>query len=80
MDRAAPNLPPDLVAAAERLNALAALKGRAQLAHRRVLRAKRLDRRRIAADFGAVDALADRLAAQLIEPPAGARRGDHHAA
>ena len=79
MDRAAPDPPPDLAAASDRLNALAAIKGRAQLARRRVLRAKRLDRRRIAADLGAVEALADRLAALLLEPRSAAT-DDHPAA
>ena len=68
MDRAAPDPTPDLAAASDRLNALAAIKVCTQLARRRVLRAERLDRHRIAADLGAVDALADRLAALLAEP------------
>ena len=80
MDRAASDPTPDPVAARDRLNALAALKGRAQLARRRVLGTERLDRHRIAADLGAVDALADRLAALLDEPPTAPVPDDHHAA
>lgn len=68
MDRAAPDPTPDLAAASDRLNAIAAIKACTQLARRRVLRAERLDRHRLAADLETVDALADRLAALLAEP------------
>ena len=60
------------LAALDLYDALTAIKGRAQVTRRRVLRVDRLSREHIAADLGAIDDQASRMAALLRDLPEGA--------
>lgn len=65
----------------ELMNALTAIRGRAQATRRRVERAKRLSRAEIVSDLVQIEARTDRLAALLLDdrmdpPPTGADPGE----
>ena len=60
---------PHAIRALDLLDALTAIKGRAQIARRRVLRVDRLSREHIAADLGEIDDQVSRMAALLRDLP-----------